>query len=158
MPNVGRSPVQPHRVEGDEIDPSVSDPIANPTHPAATAARRARRRSARPLRRIPRIARPPAKPLVAHRQRAQRELRNQHSARRIQPLHHRRVLIKRLVLEPARAPSRRIAFHRQQILRAPRNPVQRPAILPRRNLCIRFFACASARSSVSVITKCSLES
>src|ERR1700676_1013328 len=36
-PNVGRSPLSPHRVEGDEIDPSVSDPIANPTHPAATA-------------------------------------------------------------------------------------------------------------------------
>jgi hypothetical protein len=36
-PKVGRSPVSPQRVEGEEIDPSVSDPIANPTHPAATA-------------------------------------------------------------------------------------------------------------------------
>src|SRR5499427_4052785 len=36
-PNVGRSPVQPQRVLGDEIDPSVSDPTANATHPAATA-------------------------------------------------------------------------------------------------------------------------
>src|SRR6266852_4181347 len=36
-PNVGRNPLVPQRVEGDEIDPSVSDPIANPTHPAATA-------------------------------------------------------------------------------------------------------------------------
>src|ERR1700687_4696740 len=36
-PNVGRSPVVPHRVEGDEIDPSVSLPIANPTSPAAVA-------------------------------------------------------------------------------------------------------------------------
>src|SRR5262245_5108457 len=36
-PNVGRSPVQPQRVLGDEIDPSVSDPSANATHPAATA-------------------------------------------------------------------------------------------------------------------------
>src|SRR3954451_15990124 len=36
-PNVGRKPVVPHRVLGDEIDPSVSVPIANPTHPAATA-------------------------------------------------------------------------------------------------------------------------
>jgi hypothetical protein len=37
MPKLGRNPVVPHRVDGDEIDPSVSDPIANPTHPAATA-------------------------------------------------------------------------------------------------------------------------
>src|SRR3954449_12218281 len=36
-PNVGRNPVQPHRVEGDEIDPSVSVPKANPPQPAATA-------------------------------------------------------------------------------------------------------------------------
>src|ERR1700728_2313088 len=36
-PNVGRSPVSPQRVEGDAIDPSVSDPSANATHPAATA-------------------------------------------------------------------------------------------------------------------------
>ena len=36
-PKLGRSPEQPHRVEGDEIDPSVSEPMANPTHPAATA-------------------------------------------------------------------------------------------------------------------------
>src|ERR1700732_4232224 len=34
-PNVGRSPVAPQRVLGEEIDPSVSVPIANPTHPAA---------------------------------------------------------------------------------------------------------------------------
>src|ERR1700731_2428863 len=36
-PNVGRSPVQPQRVDGDEIDPSVSDPMLNATHPAAVA-------------------------------------------------------------------------------------------------------------------------
>src|SRR5215472_16669450 len=36
-PNVGRSPVVPQRVEGEEIDPSVSDPIANATQPAAVA-------------------------------------------------------------------------------------------------------------------------
>src|SRR6202012_4332945 len=36
-PKVGRSPVVPQRVEGDEIEPSVSDPIANGTHPEATA-------------------------------------------------------------------------------------------------------------------------
>src|SRR5271154_6974801 len=36
-PKVGRSPVVPQRVEGDEIEPSVSVPSAKPTHPAATA-------------------------------------------------------------------------------------------------------------------------
>src|SRR6185503_10718974 len=36
-PNVGRNPVTPQRVEGDEIDPCVSVPMANPTHPAAVA-------------------------------------------------------------------------------------------------------------------------
>ena len=38
------------------------------------------------------------------------------------------------MLEPSRAPRRRVALHRQQILRAPRNPMQRPAIIPRGNL------------------------
>src|SRR5215468_7102817 len=36
-PNVGRNPVQPHRVLGEEIEPNVSEPTANATHPAATA-------------------------------------------------------------------------------------------------------------------------
>src|SRR5580704_8506979 len=36
-PKDGRSPVQPHRVEGDEIDPSVSEPMLKATHPAAVA-------------------------------------------------------------------------------------------------------------------------
>src|ERR1700719_4307640 len=36
-PKLGRKPVQPQRVEGEEIDPSVSDPMLNATHPAAVA-------------------------------------------------------------------------------------------------------------------------
>jgi hypothetical protein len=36
-PNVGRKPESPQRVEGDEIEPSVSDPMEKPTHPAAVA-------------------------------------------------------------------------------------------------------------------------
>src|SRR5271155_6091878 len=35
-PKVGRKPVYPHRVEGEEIEPSVSEPIAKATQPAAT--------------------------------------------------------------------------------------------------------------------------
>src|SRR2546429_9781254 len=36
-PKVGRNPVPPHRVDGDETEPSVSDPMLNATHPAAVA-------------------------------------------------------------------------------------------------------------------------
>ncbi len=36
-PKLGRRPVTPQRVEGEEIDPSVSVPMANPTQPAAVA-------------------------------------------------------------------------------------------------------------------------
>src|ERR1700690_1868028 len=36
-PKLGLSPESPHRVEGELMEPSVSDPIANPTQPAATA-------------------------------------------------------------------------------------------------------------------------
>ena len=36
-PKLGRRPVQPQRVEGEEMEPSVSDPMAKPTQPAATA-------------------------------------------------------------------------------------------------------------------------
>src|SRR4051812_32918825 len=36
-PNVGRRPVVPQRVLGEEIEPSVSVPIANATQPAAVA-------------------------------------------------------------------------------------------------------------------------
>ena len=35
-PNVGRRPVVPQRVDGDEMEPSVSEPMAKATHPAAT--------------------------------------------------------------------------------------------------------------------------
>src|SRR5471032_1322864 len=36
-PNVGRNPVAPQPVDGDEMDPRVSDPMAKATHPAAVA-------------------------------------------------------------------------------------------------------------------------
>src|SRR5260370_42600875 len=34
---LGRRPVVPQRVEGDEMEPSVSEPMANATHPAEVA-------------------------------------------------------------------------------------------------------------------------
>jgi hypothetical protein len=36
-PYVGRRPVTPHAVDGNRIEPEVSDPIAKPTRPADTA-------------------------------------------------------------------------------------------------------------------------
>src|SRR5215475_8761200 len=36
-PNVGRSPLQPHRVDGLRIEPLVSVPMPNATQPAAVA-------------------------------------------------------------------------------------------------------------------------
>src|SRR5260370_38233371 len=36
-PKVGRNPVQPQRVDGEEMDPSVSEPMLNATQPAAVA-------------------------------------------------------------------------------------------------------------------------
>src|SRR5882757_1797478 len=36
-PKVGRKPVQPQRVDGEEIEPSVSEPMLKATHPAAVA-------------------------------------------------------------------------------------------------------------------------
>jgi len=53
-PNVGRRPVTPFVDDGDEIEPSVSVPMANPTQPAAVAepgpAASRRRRRARYIR------------------------------------------------------------------------------------------------------------
>src|SRR5687767_6799652 len=37
LPYVGRRPVVPQTVEGDEMEPSVSLPMENPTRPAAVA-------------------------------------------------------------------------------------------------------------------------
>src|SRR6266702_5109263 len=36
-PKVGRRPVSPQRVQGEEMEPRVSEPMAKATHPAATA-------------------------------------------------------------------------------------------------------------------------
>src|SRR5438270_12061437 len=36
-PKVGRSPVVPQRVDGEEIEPRVSEPMARATQPAAVA-------------------------------------------------------------------------------------------------------------------------
>jgi len=55
-PNVGRSPLAPHRVHGETMLPSVSLPIVNPASPATHGRRRPGRRPARTLLDVPRIA------------------------------------------------------------------------------------------------------
>ena len=130
-PKVGRRPVAPQRVEG-ERDGAQRLRADGEAHAArGDGAGRACRRSARSLRGIPRIARAPAEPLVAHGQRAERELGDEHGAGRIEPLDHGCVFIEGLMLESARAPRGRIAFDGEQIFRAPGNAVQRAAIFAR---------------------------
>src|SRR5216683_4505080 len=95
-PNVGRSPVHPHRVEGEEIDPSVSVPSANPTHPADTA-----------------LALPAEDPLdpcrLFHGFRVRAPNHRSPCARA--PIDN--LAIKLLLLKPARCPSCPIALYRQ---------------------------------------------
>ena len=128
-PKVGRRPVSPQRVEGEEMEPSVSEPMAKGDAAGGDGAGRAGRRAARALRGIPRIARAPAKPLVAHGQRAERELGHQHGSGGIEPLDDGGVFVEGLMLEAARAPGGGIAFHGEQIFCAPGNAVERAAIV-----------------------------
>ena len=75
------------------MEPSVSEPMAKPTQPAATALAGPADEPLEPCVGVPWIARLPAKPLVAHGQRAQRELGHQHGAGLVEPLDHGRVLV-----------------------------------------------------------------
>ena len=105
-PNVGRKPARPQRAAGLRIDPLVSEPMPNATQPGRGRGRGAGRRSARALRRIPRALGLPAKPVVAARQLAGRDLRDQHRAGIAQLLDHGRVVIEHLFLERRRSPRR----------------------------------------------------
>ena len=87
-----------------------------------------RRRSARSFRRVPRIVRASAGPLIAERELAGRELRDEHGAGRVQPRDDRGVLIERLRRERRRAPARRRALRRDDVLDAVRNAVQRTEV------------------------------
>jgi hypothetical protein len=79
-PNVGRSPVAPQRVHGETIEPRVSVPRAKPTRPAATAADEPADEPEEPSSGFQGCA-SCAEPDVAHRQRAERQLGDQHRAR-----------------------------------------------------------------------------
>ena len=73
-------------------------PIANATQPAAVADPGPADEPLDPRLRIPGIARLPAEPHVALRERAERELGDEHRAGVAQPLDDRRVVVDHLIL------------------------------------------------------------
>ena len=98
---------------------------------------RPRTRSRCALIQVPRVLRLPAKPHIIQRQRPQTQLRNQHRTGIVQPLGYRCIFHRHTVAKRLRSPRRWNPRRIQQVLRAPRNPMQRPAILPSRNLLVR---------------------
>ena len=127
-PKVGRRPVTPQRVEGDEMEPSVSEPIAKATQPAEVA-------EAEP-------ADEPLDPCFGFhglRVRPPNHLSPMASAPSVvlamstAPASSRRLTTvasasKHLLFEATCSPGGGIAFHGEQILRAPGQAVQRAAI------------------------------
>ncbi len=91
------------------------------------------RGSARSFFQVPRILGLPAEPAVARRQFARRQFRQQDRARLAQHLDNARVFVDHLILVGARAPGGLVALHRDDVLGAPRNPVQRSFIFPGRD-------------------------
>ena len=100
---------------------------------------RPRARSRRRLLQQPRIHRLPAEPDVVQRQRAQAELGHQHRAGLVQALHHYGIFGRDAIAKRLGSICGRDARRIEQILAAPRNAVQRPAILSRRDLCVRLL-------------------
>jgi len=86
---------------------------------------RPRRRPARSLLGVPRVAGLLAEPHVAPGEGAQAQLGHQHRTCLVEPLDNGRVLIDFLFLKRCRAPRCRVAANREQILRPPRDTVQR---------------------------------
>ena len=140
-PKVGRRPDAPQARQGETMLPSVSLPMAKPTSPAGDRRGRAGRRAARAGPRVPRAAGPAAEPLVAHRQRTQRQLGHQHGAGLLEPGRHGRLDVDHPVLERRRAPGRRVSGIGDQVLGSPGNAVQRTAILAGGDLRSAWAAC-----------------
>ena len=132
--------------------------MLKPTHPAAVADAGPADEPLDPgwLLGIPRIARAFLPPMVALGERAECELCDEDRAGVVETLHDGRFVVERLVLVEAGAPRRWIALHREQILRAPGDAVQRTAIFAARDLRVHLLGLfARARSSVRLTTKCS---
>ena len=133
-PNVGRSPARPQRAAGLRIDPLVSVPMPNATHPAAVADEGPADDPLDPCVGSHGFFVWPPNQLIAAGQLAGRELGDQHRARVAQHLDDAGVVVERLLLERRRAPRGLVALDRDDVLRAPRNAVQRPLVLARRDL------------------------
>ena len=119
----------PQRIDGLTMLPPVSLPIEKPDQPRRRRRAGPRARPGGALFEKPGIHRLAAEPDIVERQRAQAQLRHQHRARIVQPLHHRGVLRGNAVAERLGAIGCRNAGGIHQVLRAPRNPVERAAIL-----------------------------
>ena len=127
-PSVGRSPVTPQRDEGPRIDPLVSVPIAKPTRPAAVAEPGPADDPPDPcegshgLFVCPPNHRSPCaiSPVVS--------FATSTAPGVAQHLDDARVLVDDLILERARAPRRLVALDGDDVLRPPRDAVQRPFV------------------------------
>src|SRR5690606_10425975 len=86
------------------------------------------RRAARALIELPRVARHAAEPLVTLRESAERQLRDEDRAGLVELAHDGRVHVDDLVLVRLCAERRAVAPRCKQVLRAPGDAVERPAI------------------------------
>ena len=91
-------------------------------------------RSARALIHLPRVLRRGAEPDVTLGELAKCQLRDEHGSCRVEPLHDGGVGVNHLLLEWAGAPRRLVTADGEKIFRAPRNSVQRPAVVAAPNL------------------------
>ena len=130
--------LQPHNPAARRRTPNRSARVRTQrrvTQPRSRRHARSARRHPRPTIRRPRIHRHLPRPVVArHRALRQVQLAQQHRARLAQPRHHRRVKLRRKILQHLRAAHRRHPGCVAQILHRNRNPMQRTTHIARRNL------------------------
>ena len=157
-PYVGRSPVRPQRVLGDTMLPHVSVPIANGTRPAAVAAPGPAEEPLEPCSRFHGFFVVPPNQTSPHASAPTLSFATSTAPAPSSFPDDRRGLVALLLRVGPRAPRRGVARHGQQILRPPRDPVQRVRRLPAARSRSARAAASRARSSVSVTTHSSFGS
>ena len=120
----------PHVLAGPTIEPDVSVPMPNATHPPPVAEPGPADEPPDALRRVPRILRLAAEPVGALRELPRRELGDQHGAGVAESNDDFGVVVDHAILEIGGAPRGRRALDGEEILHAPRHAVQRATILP----------------------------
>ncbi len=120
------------------MDPSVSDPMLNATHPAAVADAGPADDPLEPCSVLQGFRVMPPYHTLPSASAPSVSLAMRIAPAAFEPLHDRGVLIDHLVLEAAGAPCRRVAFDGEQILGAPWETVQRSAVLASRDIAIGF--------------------